>query len=168
MRHGVAQHGCGGSAAQLHTRSVDDVACFQLSATGDSGVTNRNASDGVAFVLDFFSAFAADCSRNTSAKLKVIIRGIDDGVRIHLGQIALVDRDFFCKNFVHVLVHEVVPVFFPLREFLEAQNSISAALGHDPGFAHHGDFLPHAATHFAAERDSLKGSLAASHQFETF
>ena len=95
MCDGVAKI-CGrGAPTELHARRVDDVACFQLATSSDGCVADRDASDGVAFALDFFPAFAADRPRDASATLQVIVRGVDDGVRVHVRQVPLLDHDFF-------------------------------------------------------------------------
>jgi hypothetical protein len=110
---GVAEHGRCGASAELHARGVNDVACFQLSATGDRGVADRDASDRVALALDFFSAPAPDRSRDSSAKLKVIVRGVDDRIRVHVRQVALLDHNFFRDGFVHLLIRDVMRILVP-------------------------------------------------------
>jgi len=92
---GVAQIRSRGAPTELHARRVDDVARFELATSSEGRVADRYASNGVAFALDFFPAFATDRSRDASAKLKVIVRGVDDGVRVHVRQVALLDHDFF-------------------------------------------------------------------------
>ena len=87
--------GRGGLSAKLHARCVDDVACCELSAAGDGCIADGNASDGVAFALDFFAALAPDRSRDARAQLQIIVGGVDDGIRIHVRQVALLDHDFF-------------------------------------------------------------------------
>ena len=74
---------------------MDHVAGAQIAARGDRRAADGNAADGVAFLLNRIAALAADRSGHAAAELQIIIRGIDDGVDIHLRQIALHEDDFF-------------------------------------------------------------------------
>src|SRR5262245_14725122 len=91
---GRAAQGVGsGAPAKLHARRVNDEASFQPAARSDRRVANRDAADLVALVLDGLAAFAANCSRDAAAELEVVVGGVDDGIHIHLGQVAFLDHD---------------------------------------------------------------------------
>src|SRR5580698_8353360 len=87
MSNGVGQIMGRRTAAKLHARRVDDVARFEFATGRDSRVTDRNASDRVALTLNFFPTPAADGPCNASAQLQIAIRGVDDGVRVHVRQV---------------------------------------------------------------------------------
>ena len=85
----------GRSSAKLHAGRMNHVPRFQFAAAGNGRVADWDASDFIAFALDFFSAPSPDRSRNAGAQLQIVVRSIDDRVRIHLRQVALLDHDFF-------------------------------------------------------------------------
>src|SRR6266853_1833728 len=76
-------------SSQLHARGMNHEARTKLAARGDRRAANRYAADRVALLLDCFPTLAPDRARDASAKLQVIVRGVDDGVDVHLGQVAL-------------------------------------------------------------------------------
>src|SRR5882762_7262404 len=76
-------------SSQLHARGMNHEAGAKLATRGDRRAANRYAADRVALLLDCFPTLAPDRARDASAKLQVIVRGVDDGVDIHLGQVAL-------------------------------------------------------------------------------
>src|SRR5208282_6393157 len=79
--------------AELHGGRVDHVARFQIAAGRNRGAAYRDCSDIVALGLDLRAALAANRSGNPAAKLELVVRGVDDRVRIHLRQIALANFD---------------------------------------------------------------------------
>jgi hypothetical protein len=84
-------------SAQLHAGRMNHVSRFQFSARGNGRISDRDTANGFAFALDLFSAFAADGSRNARAQNQIVVGRVDDGVRVHLGQVALLNYDFFCQ-----------------------------------------------------------------------
>src|SRR5208282_4313813 len=79
--------------AKLHARRVDHVAGLQAAARCDRGAAHRDRADLVAFRLNAGPALAADRPGDATAELKVVVGGVDDRVRIHLGEIALLYFD---------------------------------------------------------------------------
>ena len=74
---------------------MNHVASAQLASRGDRRAADGNAADRVAFLLYRIAALAADRSGHAAAKLQIIVRGIDDGVGVHLRQVPLHEDDFF-------------------------------------------------------------------------
>lgn len=74
---------------------MNHVAGAQLASRRDRRAANGDAADHVAFALDRLTAFAANRPSYAASQLQIIIRGIDDGVGVHLGQVALHQYDFF-------------------------------------------------------------------------
>ena len=70
---------------------------LQFSARGNGRIADRDTAYGIAFALDLFSAFAADGSRHARAQDQIVVGRVDDGVRIHLRQVALLNDDFLCE-----------------------------------------------------------------------
>ena len=68
---------------------MDDVFGFQVSAGGDYCAADKCSADSVAFLLDSRAALAVDGASDASAKLELGIRGVDDGVSCHVGDVAL-------------------------------------------------------------------------------
>ena len=52
-----------------------------------------NGADGVALALNFVATAAANSSGHASAELEVVIGGVDDGVDVHGGEVALHEDD---------------------------------------------------------------------------
>src|ERR1700676_4754824 len=72
---------------------MNHVARFQVSAAGDCRISNGNAADFVALLLNRRPTLAIDCAGYSGTENQIVIRGVDDGVDIHLGDIALLDYD---------------------------------------------------------------------------
>src|ERR1700730_18930826 len=88
-------------ASQLHARRMNHVARAKLASRGNRCAADRYGADGVAFPLNRFAALAPDRARDPAAKLQDIVRGIDDGVDVHLGQIALHEDYLFTDLHEH-------------------------------------------------------------------
>ena len=99
MSGGVAQGLRARSSPKPHARRVDYEARLQFPRACDGGISDGDAADGGALPLNFFPAFAADGSGDAPAEDQIVVRGVDDGVRIHLRQVALLDDDSFNKRF---------------------------------------------------------------------
>ena len=82
-----------GASAKLHAGGVDHVAGFQLASGGNRGAAHRDGADLVAFGLDFQAALAANRAGHASAELQIVVGGVDDGVGLHLRQVALAYLD---------------------------------------------------------------------------
>src|SRR5713101_4163045 len=74
---------------ELHAGGMNHESRLQFSARSDGRIPNRDTADGIAFALDLFSTFAANGSRNARAENQIVVGRVDDGVRIHLRQVAL-------------------------------------------------------------------------------
>ena len=96
MRGGIPQTAGAGFSPELHAGGMDHKACLQFSARGDRRVADRNTANGVALALNLFPSFAANCSGNARTENQIVVRGIDDGLRVHFGQVALLNDDSFC------------------------------------------------------------------------
>jgi hypothetical protein len=103
VSNGSAQVARRSSSSELHAGRVDNVTRFEFAAAGDGSVAHWNTSDVIAFALNVFAAFAPDRSSHACAQLQIIIRGVDDRVRVHVSQIALLDHNFFCQRTFHSL-----------------------------------------------------------------
>src|SRR6267378_4321658 len=99
MRGGIPQTAGAGFSAEFHARGMDHEACFQLSSRGDGRVADRNTANGVALALNLFASLAANRSGYARTENQIVVRGVYDGVRVHLGQVALLNDDSFCKRF---------------------------------------------------------------------
>src|SRR5579864_8270405 len=80
-------------AAQLHAGGMNHMPGFEVSATGNGRVTHRDAANFVALALDRLAAFPADGAGYPAAENQVIVRGVDDGVRLHFREVSLLDYD---------------------------------------------------------------------------
>src|SRR6266436_5112247 len=85
--------------AKSHARRMDYEACLQFSAGGDGRVTDGNTANGVALALNLLTAVAPNGSGYARTENQIVVGGIDDRVRVHLGQVALLNDDSFCKWF---------------------------------------------------------------------
>src|SRR6516162_7329606 len=85
----------GGKIAEAHARGMNDVTSLEFAGSGYSGVTNGNTADCVALLLDRRPSLAKNCASNPGPEDQVIVRGVDDGVDVHLGDVALLDQDAF-------------------------------------------------------------------------
>src|SRR5713226_3436571 len=68
------------------------------------------------FALNRVAAFAANRPGHAAAENQIVVRGVDNRVRLHLRQVALLDHDFRCRGFRALLAHLVVtinPAKFP-------------------------------------------------------
>src|SRR6266404_4782431 len=74
-------------------------ACLQFSARSDGRVADRNTANGVALALNLFASFAPNGSGYARTENQIVVRGVHDGVRVHLGQVALLNDDSFCERF---------------------------------------------------------------------
>jgi hypothetical protein len=83
----------GGHSAEAHAGGVDNVTGFELAATGDGGIADGDAADFVALSLDGFAAFAGYSAGYACAEDEVVVGGVDDGVDVHFGYVALLDLD---------------------------------------------------------------------------
>jgi len=84
---------CGAHAAEAHAGCVDHVAGFEFAAAGNGGVADRDAANFVALALDRFAAFSGDGASHAGPKDEVVVSGIDDGVDVHFGEVALLNQD---------------------------------------------------------------------------
>jgi hypothetical protein len=73
--------------SKLHACRVNHEAGFQFSARCDRCSSHRDLANVIAFLLDFRATLSPDCSRYSASELQIVIRGIHDGVYIHLGQV---------------------------------------------------------------------------------
>src|ERR1700687_1832975 len=99
MRRGMPQRVRTRLPAELHAGRMNHESRLQFSARGDRRITDRDTADSVAFSLDLFSAFAADGARNACTQNQIVVGRVDDGVRIHLRQVALLNDDSLCEWF---------------------------------------------------------------------
>src|SRR6267378_6884105 len=81
------------TAAQAHARRVDDKAGFELAAPGDRRATDLDRANRVALRLDGRTAAPGNGNGHAATENQVVIRGVDDGVDILLGEVALQDID---------------------------------------------------------------------------
>jgi len=95
MRRRAAQRLRTGAAAQLHAGGVNHVARLQPAAAGDGGCSDGDRADLVALLLNRDSALAANGSGHAPAELQIVVGGVDDGIHIHLRQVALQEHDLF-------------------------------------------------------------------------
>src|SRR5690242_5841691 len=93
MRGGTAQGRRLGRSAKPHAGGVNDEARFQVAAVSDGRIAHGNAANFVALALDGIAAFAPYRSSNATAENQIVVSGIDDGVGVHLGEVALLDND---------------------------------------------------------------------------
>src|SRR5580704_4870437 len=82
------------SPSELHASRVNHVSCLEPSGASDGRATDRDAPNGVAFLLNDLSSLAENCASHTTAVLKIVVRCVHDGVGIHLCQIALHQDNF--------------------------------------------------------------------------
>src|SRR5712692_11533495 len=85
---------------------MDDVTRLQPATRGDGGATDGDAADFIAFALDGFAALAANGSGYAATQLQIVVRGVDDGVSVHFGQVALLDDDFLSDVHGHEIIAE--------------------------------------------------------------
>ena len=102
VRRGAAQSRSGCYSAQLHARRVDHMAGFEASACCEGSSSNRNASNFIAFPLDFFPALSPNGSGDAAAKNQIVVGGVDDGIGLHFGQVALHENDFFFNGHTQI------------------------------------------------------------------
>src|SRR6185437_8277544 len=79
---------------------MDHVARFQFSARSNCCSAKRNRPNRVALRLNCGASFAADRSSHSAAELQLVVGRVDDGVCVHLGQIALEDFDSIERSHV--------------------------------------------------------------------
>ena len=92
---GAERFGSGGGAAKAHAGGVNDVARLEFAAACDGRITDGDASEFVAFALDFVAALAANGAGHTAAENEIVVGSVDDGVDVHFGEVALLDDDAF-------------------------------------------------------------------------
>src|ERR1700730_11884100 len=95
MRRGMPQRVRTRLPAELHAGRMNHESRLQFSARGDGRIADREPANRVSFALAFFSAFAPNGSRNTRAQHQIVVGRVDDGVCIHLRQVALLSDDSF-------------------------------------------------------------------------
>ena len=81
----------GGAAAEPHAGGVDHVTGFEPAAAGNRRVADLDWADGPALRLDRRAACPGDGARDSTSQLEVVVRGVDDGIDILSGEIALLD-----------------------------------------------------------------------------
>ena len=138
MRRGTPQRIRVRLSAKLHAGGMNHESRLQFSSRGDGRVSDRNASDGVAFALDFFAAFAANRSRYASAQKQIVVGRVDDGVCVHFRQVALLDDDSLGECF-HRGVNPFSPArlgFFLCSFFLRIFINAASRLAAKPPFSH--------------------------------
>src|SRR5467141_3239888 len=99
--------------AELHAGRMNHESRFQVSARGDGRIADWDTADGVALALNLFSAFAANGSSNARAQNQIVVGRVDDRVRIHLRQVALLNDDSLCEWF-----HRGINPFSLVRSYL--------------------------------------------------
>src|SRR6202045_5503015 len=131
MRRGMPQRVRTRLPAELHAGRMNHESRLQFSARGDGRIADRDAADSVALALDLFSAFAADGSRNARTQNQIIVGRVDDSVRIHLRQVALLNDDSLCEWF-----HRGINPFSPVRSYLFFRGFLlRVVINAAPGFA---------------------------------
>src|SRR5216683_4166024 len=113
MRRGTPQRLRTRLPSELHAGRMNHESCLQFSARGDGRIADRDTADAVAFALDLFSAFAANGSSNARAQNQIVVGRVDDGVRSHLRQVALLNDDSLCEWF-----HRGINPFSLVRSYL--------------------------------------------------
>src|SRR5438105_2563024 len=113
MGRGMPQRVGTGLPTELHAGRMNHESRLQFSARGDGRIADRDTADGIAFALDLFSAFAANGSSNARTKDQIVVGRVDDRVRIHLRQVALLNDDSLCEWF-----HRGINPFSLVRSYL--------------------------------------------------
>lgn len=85
--------GSGGGATEAHAGGVNDVAGLEFAAGSNGRIADRDAAEFIALALDFVAALAANGSSYTAAENEIVVGGIDDGVDVHFGEVALLNDD---------------------------------------------------------------------------
>lgn len=78
---------------------MNDVARLEFAAACDGRITDRDAAEVVALALDFVAALAANGAGHTAAENEIVVGGVDDGVDVHFGEVALLNDDAFGERF---------------------------------------------------------------------
>ena len=94
-RGGSERFGSGGGAAKAHAGGVNDEASLEIAAGGDGRVADGDAAEVVALALNCVATFAADGAGYAAAENEIVVGGVDDGVDVHFGEVALLDEDAF-------------------------------------------------------------------------
>src|SRR5690242_4582446 len=115
MRGGISQGLRSRFSAEPHARGVDHEPRLQFSSGSDRRVPYRNAANFVALALNGVATFSADGARHASAQNQIVVRGVDDGVRIHFRQVALLDN-YLVREWFHCQCF--LPCCFPLCVFI--------------------------------------------------
>src|SRR6266849_2616427 len=137
MRRGMPQRVRTRLPAELHAGRMNHESRFQFSARGDGRIADWDTADGVALALNLFSAFAANGSSNARAQNQIIVGRVDDGVRIHLRQVALLNDDSLCEWF-----HRGINPFSLVRSYLFFCGFLlRVVVNAAPGFAPKPSFL---------------------------
>src|SRR5207248_8776590 len=84
---------CRSAAAQAHARRVDDKVGFELAAPSDRRTTDLDWANRLTLRLDGRTAAPGNGPGHAATQNQVIIRGIDDGIDILLGEVGLQDID---------------------------------------------------------------------------
>src|SRR5437762_11063238 len=113
MRRGTPQRLRARLPTEVHAGRVKHESRLQFSARCDGRIADRDTADGIAFALDLFSAFAANGSSNARAQDQIVVGRVDDRVRIHLRQVALLNDDSLCEWF-----HRGINPFSLVRSYL--------------------------------------------------
>ena len=72
---------------------MNHVSCFQLSRSCDRRVPNGNAANFVALLLNRFAALAKYHARHSRSQNQIVVCGVDDGINVHLGDVALLNEN---------------------------------------------------------------------------
>src|SRR5437016_6292770 len=82
-----------GVAAEPHAGRVDYVAGSERAAARDRGVAHLDRTNRPALGLDRRPTRSGDGARDSTSQLEVVVGGVDDGIDILNGEIALLDFD---------------------------------------------------------------------------
>jgi len=93
MHRATSQRVAGGCSAEPHAGRVDNEPRLQFSAGGDGRVPHRNAANFIALALDGVAALSPNGPGHAPSENQIVVRGVDDGVRVHFRQVALLDED---------------------------------------------------------------------------